>query len=268
MLRTGWYDMDKKFCIYCHTNKTNGKKYIGQTCQDVSERWRKGQGYINCPKFYHAIQKYGWDNFEHEILFENLTNEQANDLELKLIAEYNTTNSDFGYNIILGGKNAPRTKEQIELFRQKRMGHIVTEETRKILSEKCSGWHHTEEERKKISEKNTGKMWFNNGETQVFRFDCPEGFKRGMLPHKTKRTGSSMSGKHHSEETKRKLSIANRQGQQGKAVKCVETGVVYFSLAEASRQTGADKSSIVRCCKGIYKQTHGYSWCFVEKEVV
>lgn len=73
--------MDKEYCIYCHTNKINGKKYIGQTRQELNRRFRDGEGYKECPKFYNAIKKYGWDNFEHEVLFEHLTLEEANQKE-------------------------------------------------------------------------------------------------------------------------------------------------------------------------------------------
>lgn len=47
-----------------HKNKINNKVYIGQTHQTLKERWGKnGSGYRTSPHFYHAIQKYGWDNF-------------------------------------------------------------------------------------------------------------------------------------------------------------------------------------------------------------
>mgnify|MGYP002658749408 CR=1 FL=1 len=56
------------YCVYKHTNKINGKVYIGQS-SNIKERWsRKGTCYKGCTYFYNAIQKYGWDNFEHIIL--------------------------------------------------------------------------------------------------------------------------------------------------------------------------------------------------------
>lgn len=46
---------------------------------------------------------------------------------------------------------------------------------------------------------------------------------------------------------------------------CLETGVVYPSTKEASRQTGIDYSSICKCLKGKYKTVGGYHWAkFVE----
>lgn len=99
------------FTIYMHRNKLNNKVYIGQTCQDPEKRWGKnGMGYNKNPKFWNAIQKYGWDNFEHIILFQNLTAEQADDYEQKLIALYNA-NGENGYNIKAGGKHFTNPEE-------------------------------------------------------------------------------------------------------------------------------------------------------------
>ena len=56
----------KEYYIYKHTNKTNGKSYIGQT-SNIKSRWRESS-YKNNRKFYNALKKYGWDNFTHEIL--------------------------------------------------------------------------------------------------------------------------------------------------------------------------------------------------------
>lgn len=86
-----------------HTNKINNKKYIGITSDKPSRRWRKdGSGYKK-QHFSNAISKYGWDNFTHEILFAELTEEEALNKEKELIAKYNTTNPMFGYNITNGG---------------------------------------------------------------------------------------------------------------------------------------------------------------------
>ncbi len=52
-------------------------------------------------KFYNAILKYGWDNFKHIIVGENLTQQDAADLEKKLIDSFNSIEN--GYNVDAGG---------------------------------------------------------------------------------------------------------------------------------------------------------------------
>lgn len=96
--------MSKDYCVYVHTNKINGKKYVGQTCQAPERRWGKnGSGYTECPHFWNAIQKYGWDSFEHEIVKDGMSHEEACAFEIDLIAKLNTNNPDFGYNVSKGG---------------------------------------------------------------------------------------------------------------------------------------------------------------------
>lgn len=91
---------NKKHCIYMHKNKINGKIYIGQTFQDnPNERWRNGHGYTKQLKFFSDIIKYGWLNFEHYILENNLTQEEANEREEFWIKYFNS--SEDGYNTTL-----------------------------------------------------------------------------------------------------------------------------------------------------------------------
>lgn len=91
--------------VYAHINKINGKIYVGQTKKAVSSRWGRGSGYINTPIFYKAIEKYGWDNFDHEIIAGNLTKEEAENFEMLLIEKLETQNRERGYNIQIGGTN-------------------------------------------------------------------------------------------------------------------------------------------------------------------
>lgn len=123
----------------------SGKRYYGITGQEAKKRWANGKGYINNKHFYNSINKYGWDNFQHIVLFENLTENEAKLLEQCYIALYDTTNQDRGYNISTGGEGGNGCKR--------------SEETRKKLSKahkgKISpnyGKHLTEEHKKKIKE--------------------------------------------------------------------------------------------------------------------
>ena len=99
--------MENNYKIYAHINKINGKIYIGQTKQSVKDRWGSdGRRYKGQP-FYNAIQKYGWDNFDHIILEqnENWTQEELNNKEKEYIDLYKANNPQFGYNISSGGSN-------------------------------------------------------------------------------------------------------------------------------------------------------------------
>ena len=89
--------------MYIHTNKVNQKVYIGITGRKPSERWQNGNGYKLNPYFWNAIQKYGWDGFEHEIIEDNLTRKEAEQKEIYYIKKYDSTNHSKGYNIQRGG---------------------------------------------------------------------------------------------------------------------------------------------------------------------
>ena len=95
----------RDYCVYIHTNKANGKKYVGITSQNVNRRWRNGNGYYENEHFYRSIRKYGWDNFTHEIIKAGLSKDEACSLEKELIAQYQTNNEAYGYNKSTGGEN-------------------------------------------------------------------------------------------------------------------------------------------------------------------
>lgn len=135
--------MDNKYCVYCHTNKINGKKYIGITSQKPTKRWGvDGKKYHDCPKFYNAIQKYGWDNFYHDILFTNLSKNEACEKEVELIELYNTNDKNCGYNITSGGDCPSIADETKEKIRKIKIGHRTSEETKRKMSIAKLGENH------------------------------------------------------------------------------------------------------------------------------
>ena len=150
------------FTIYKHVCP-NGKVYIGQTSVKPESRWQKGRHYKGSPYFYNAILKYGWDNIEHIILYENLTKEEANKIEIELIQLYQDQNKS--YNIHKGGGgDKPHymygrvtTEETRKKMSESHKGHVTSEETkeklRKALKGKNLGKKHSEETRKKIGER-------------------------------------------------------------------------------------------------------------------
>ena len=216
------------FTIYMHKNKINNKVYIGQTSQNPSKRWDNGKGYITSPKFYNAIQKYGWDNFEHIILYTNLTLEEANQKEKELINHFHSTEDTFGYNITSGGKNFhhnEQTKRKIGKANSIALkGNRWSKEQHELMSKIFSGEgnpfygkHHSDETKKKISDSLKGKY---QGEKHPFY------------------------GKHHSKESLQKISNS-RKSKGGKKIICLNTGEVFPTMMDAARWCGLSNSSSI-----------------------
>jgi len=132
--------------IYVHENKINKKCYVGQTtARYMSNRWgQNGNHYKGCVKFWNAIQKYGWDNFNHVILPEiYMTKEALNEAEITKIAEFNSVNS--GYNLDTGGNSGNHSSETKKRMAKDRknnknyFGRVASEDTRKKLSIAAKG---------------------------------------------------------------------------------------------------------------------------------
>lgn len=98
------------YTVYCHENKTNHKLYFGITKTSVRRRWSGGKGYKVQHVFGRAVEKYGWDGFEHIILFTGLTEDEAKQMERDLIREFRTQDPSKGYNITDGGDSVPIMK--------------------------------------------------------------------------------------------------------------------------------------------------------------
>lgn len=148
-----------RFVVYVHTSP-KGKRYVGITSQPVKVRWGyQGHEYKDNSHFWNAIQKYGWDNFKHEIIAEDLTLEKASIMECDLISKYNTMNSEYGYNHTTGGnwsRPSPEIRKKLSIrIRESR----ADPEVRKKLSESLKGHPVSEETKKKISEALLGKKY-------------------------------------------------------------------------------------------------------------
>lgn len=121
------------YTVYIHTNKTNNKKYVGLTKQDVLKRWENGQGYRFCTLFDKAIKKYGWENFSHDIIATGLTEVEACDLEKKMIKELRTCDPEYGYNIFEGGNSSHQTEDTKRRISAKQKGIKKPDEVAKKM---------------------------------------------------------------------------------------------------------------------------------------
>lgn len=227
----------KTYYVYKHTNTINGKCYIGITSQLPELRWKNGYGYSKTqPKFYNAIKKYGWESFTHEILFEKLTFDEANQKEIELIAFYDSCN--VGYNTSMGGSGntghavTPEMRKQMSLAHAGQVswtkGKPLTEAHKQKLSLAHKGKNTGEraaETKQKISEALKGKPKSNEARLRM------SAAKAGTTPWNKGKTG--IAGHKKSDEEKLKIAAAN-----GKAVAMcdIETGNVYkefFSVSKA-----------------------------------
>ena len=119
--------------IYLFVNNVNGKVYIGQTLTKFYSRfgahYRDTFGKQDNLVFHKALRKYGWDNFSKYILWQAEDTVEATSENFKLlksildkkeadyIKKYNSNNSDYGYNMTLGGTDIPESahsKDSIE----------------------------------------------------------------------------------------------------------------------------------------------------------
>ena len=117
--------MGDTYTVYKHTNKVNGKVYIGMTVNEPEVRWGENGKNYSKQLFGKAISKYGWENFEHEILFENLSHKEANEKEIELIKSYRATDRDFGYNVALGGSDVGSPAKAKIVYQYSLSGHFI-----------------------------------------------------------------------------------------------------------------------------------------------
>ena len=95
--------------------------YVGITGDGIENRWKKG--YRHCNKLFHAINKYGWNGFDHRILVDNLTKEEAEEIEQNLISDLMLQDDRYGYNIASGGSAPTMTNETKKKISEANKGH-------------------------------------------------------------------------------------------------------------------------------------------------
>ncbi len=247
--------MTNNYCIYMHKNKINGKLYIGQTNQKPEYRWgENGKRYENCPRFFNAIKKYGWDKFEHIILEINLTLEQANEREIYWIKYYDSTNEEKGYNIQEGGLNrnvTNDTKEKLSKHAKALWQDIDhREKISKLMKEKWQDQEYIEKQ--KLARENRHWKLSEEGKKRI-----SEARKAYIIEH-----GTPTQGKGHSEQAKEKIrqskigeknpmygkTTSDYQKQrakecQNKRIRCIETGQIFESRKEAAAWAGLKSST-------------------------
>lgn len=232
--------------IYKIECTVNGKVYIGQS-NNIKKRWAEHRRELNNNSHVNkhlqaAYNKYGADSFIWEII-EEFEEDELDNREIYYIEKYDSFNN--GYNSTEGGCGI-RGWEHTEEAKRK-IGEAMKGENHPMY-----GKHHSEEAKRKLSEANKGENHPMYG--------------KHLSEETRKRMSESKKGKHLSEEHRRKIGEAMKGEKNpcSKKVLCVETGVIYGSVREASRELNLHQSGISLVCIGKYKTTGGYHFKYVE----
>ena len=234
--------------IYKITNTVNGKSYIGQTRHNAEKtRIRDhlaGNGSVLIKK---AIEKYGKDAFTYEILHDGIIPEFLDNLEIEVIAKFNTL-SPHGYNLTTGGGGGSPCEESRRKISAANKGHPTW----------MKGKKHTDESRRKISAANKGKTPWNKGKkvsnpywlgrkhTDESRHKMSESCK-GRIPWNKGKKGLQTAwnkgkkgstpnwlGRKHTDESRHKMSESTKgQTAWNKGKKGVYTDETLRRMSEA-----------------------------------
>ena len=268
-------------CIYRHIFP-NGKVYIGQTCQKPEHRWNNGKGYTS-PFIFNAINKYGWDNIEHQILFSNLDQLNADIIEEDLIYYYKQIGKSYnlanGGSVNRGWKMSEEAKEKLRIINT---GRTLSDEAKeKIRLSKLGeknpnyGKSPSKETREKISKAGKGR-----GAKRVKQIDPESGevvkiwdsevevceFYKGnhsLINNAIKR--NSLTKGYYWKFEDDNTPLIKKKNPFSKEVEQIDKNTlevikVWDSLSEVERQLNISASNISNVCKGKRKTAGGFIW--------
>lgn len=249
-------DIMSNYTVYMHVCP-NGKRYIGITRQSVEKRWKNGKGYSRKENtyFYKAILKYGWNNIQHQILFEGLTKKEAEDKEIELISFYKSSDRESGYNIMNGGNCSESMPDEI---RQKlRESHFGSKSVAAKSLYQCdlSGniikkWNCTMDVQREL------------GYTNALISRCCKGKRPTAYGYKwsyiSDYNKNSLCNNYNPLPTKKILQYT----KNGNYLKEYESSL----LAEVGNCLPKNARQAIRtCCNGKLKTAYGYIWKYAEQ---
>lgn len=277
----------KNYSVYKHTSPS-GKIYIGITSQEPKKRWANGLSYRHQRYLSTAIKKYGWDNIKHEVLFENLTKEQAEQKEIELIAFYKSNDRRYGYNIENGGKAKGRCSEETKKrISEAQKGHKPYVLALKRALEVNTGKHCSAETRRKISEAQKGKIIplevrlkiskAHKGKklSQEHKEKISREVKKSWTEEKRKKISERFKGKNNvnygkvfTEEEIINLQMKNRGANSVRSKKVGQYDlqgnlIRTFDSAREAGRNGYSYAGVSGVCRGEHKTHKGYVWKYI-----
>ena len=234
----------KSYIIYIHKNKINGKVYIGQTSDTLQRRSRGGQGYKSCTYFYNAIQEYGWKNFDHFILEENLNSEEADIREQYWIEVFNSTDPEKGYNIAKGGKVAVTT----DVSKLKK--RVVCKETGQVFESLAAA-----------------AVWSGMSKNSTSNITAQI---KGLKPSAGKHPITQQPLHWYFEGCEKNAKEKIKEKPGAKKVKNLDTGEIFNSINEAAKKYNVSNVTISKSCKSNgfvavgKNKDQKYHWVFID----
>lgn len=169
--------------IYKTTNKINGKSYIGMCSSPRRFKNYLGSGVL----LKQAIDKYGSENFEREILEWCENDNELRESEDKWIKEYDAVNSDIFYNLCEGGRGGNTgfnmSGEELSTRIKKTWDSYTPEEKKSRIGNfgryDKSGKNNPMYGRSAVTEKNL--KWYTNGLDNLYITEGtqPSDYRRG-----------------------------------------------------------------------------------------
>ena len=260
------------YCVYKHTGPT-GKVYIGITKRNPYKRWNHGRGYIDNRYFYRAIEKYGWDNFTHEIIETKLSQSEAVERERYYIEKYNSTDPEFGYNIEAGGLFGPeRFTESMRKTFSERGKRVTTErpELLKIMQDAQRKYFADENNRQRQSE----RLKQHYQEHPEAREQISRKCKERWTDEYRKRFGKTQKAVQGMPEARKRARDTHKSQMRPIEQIALDGCVVaqYECIGDAVRATGACRQNISCVLKhkktkaGNERQTAGgYKWRYLDE---
>ena len=248
--------MDNTCCVYMHTCP-NGKVYIGVTQQTPMKRWKGGSGYNTNSHFRQTILKYGWDNIRHEVLYSDLSRDEACHKEIELIAKYKSNDRQYGYNNSTGGErnftytHTDEAKKKMSAAKRKPVMQIEvdTDKVLNVYDSVLSASLATGINKVSIQYSCVGRRKTAGGFKWQYQ-DEPHEYN----PLYTHESNSKQARKKHKECQNTVKSVGMYDKTTGELL------VVFASVKEAAEYVNISIKSIYNVCSGYKKSAGGYVW--------
>lgn len=264
------------YIVYKHTNLINNKVYIGITChgENPNIRWQNGRGYIENSLFFTDILNFGWQNFSHEILADNLNINDAFALEKKYIKEYDSVNN--GYNLSYGCSEPPsiETREKISQALQGLTRKSTSIEQQIKTKQNNSGWKNGFDPietkiTKKVKCLETGDIFGSISEAENWSNtnkigECCSGLRKHAGRHPE--TNQLLSWAYaNNDDIVSIRCLEKRKTKKIKKILCIETNEIFENASDAFRKTNISVCNILRVCNG-QRQTAGKKhWKYIDE---